>query len=129
MTRPRTRLRYCAGSPAVIKALRAFVAAGLSLVACGAGAADYPSRPVKIIVPLAAGGPVDNVARAVADHLAATLKQPFIIENRPGAGGNLGITSVIAAPADGYTLLAALGTMLTINPGLYKASPFDPETQ
>jgi tripartite-type tricarboxylate transporter receptor subunit TctC len=105
-------------------------AAAICLGAAGAAAAaDYPSRVVKIVVPIAAGGPVDLVARATADHLAAALKQPFIVENRPGAGGNLGIAAAIAAPPDGYTLLAALGTMLTINPGLYRPSPFDPETQ
>jgi len=113
----------------------ATVARGLAVVAIGlavidgAAAADYPSRVVKIVVPIAAGGPVDLVARATADHLAATLKQPFIVENRPGAGGNLGINVVTASPSDGYTLLVALGTMLTINPGLYKPPPFDPETQ
>jgi tripartite-type tricarboxylate transporter receptor subunit TctC len=117
---------------------RTIVAAGWLLSGCvlcaalaagSASAADYPSRVIKIVVPLAAGGPVDNAARAVVDSLSASLKQPVVIENKPGAGGNLGIGSVIAAPPDGHTLLMALGAQLTVNPGLYNPPPFDPATQ
>src|SRR5436190_2500945 len=111
-------------------AFRVAMLACIGLATGGTAAAvDYPSRAVKIIVPLAAGGPVDNVARAVVDGLSSSLKQPVIVENRPGAGGNLGIVAAINAPADGHTLLMALGAMLTINPSLYKPAPFDPEVQ
>jgi tripartite-type tricarboxylate transporter receptor subunit TctC len=91
-------------------------------------AETYPSRPVKIIVPFAAGGPLDLVARALGDKLAAKLKQPFIIENRPGAGGNLGTEAAAKANPDGYTLLAVLSGTLTANPALYGKLPFAPET-
>jgi tripartite-type tricarboxylate transporter receptor subunit TctC len=65
----------------------------------------YPARPVRIVVGFAAGGSTDIVARVVGQWLSERLGQPFIIENRPGAGGNIGIESVVRAPADGYTLL------------------------
>ena len=110
--------------------LRALALIGVFLGAITQTIADeYPSRIVKIIVPIAAGGPVDTVARAVAASLAAGLKQTFVVENRLGAGGNLGIVAGINSPADGYTLLMALGSMLTINPSLHTQAPFDPETQ
>ena len=101
----------------------AVIAAGLD----GARADTYPSHVVKIIVPIAAGGPIDTVARTIAQTLSERLKQPFIVENRPGAGGNVGIQAAIHAEPDGYTLLLAAGSMLTISPLLYKVQPFDPE--
>jgi tripartite-type tricarboxylate transporter receptor subunit TctC len=90
-------------------------------------AQTYPSRPVKMIVPFSAGGPLDVVARAVSDKLSVSLKQPFVIENRAGAGGNLGSEVVAKAAPDGYTLLMVLATTLTANPSLYKKLPFDPD--
>jgi tripartite-type tricarboxylate transporter receptor subunit TctC len=81
---------------------------------------------VKVIVPFAAGGPLDIVARGVADKLSASLKQPFIMENRGGAGGNLGTDAAAKAAPDGYTLLMSLSTTLTANPSLYSKLPFDP---
>ena len=99
------------------------VAAGPST----AWADPYPSRVVKIIVPIAAGGPIDTVARTIAQTLSDRLKQTFIVENRPGAGGNVGIQAAVGAEPDGYTLLLAAGSMLTINPLLYKKPPFDPK--
>ena len=101
----------------------AVFAAGLN----SARAETYPSRIVKIIVPIAAGGPIDLLARTVAQTLSDRLKQPFIVENRPGAGGNVGIQAAISAGPDGYTLLMAAGSMLTINPSLYRKPPFDPD--
>jgi tripartite-type tricarboxylate transporter receptor subunit TctC len=77
-------------------------------------------------VPIAAGGPLDTVARAIADTLSDRLKQTFIIENRPGAGGNIGIQAGIASEPDGHTLIVVAGSMLTTNPSLYRKSPFDP---
>jgi tripartite-type tricarboxylate transporter receptor subunit TctC len=85
-----------------------------------------PSRPVKIVVPFPAGGPLDVAARLIADKLATSMKQPFVVENRPGASGNTGVDVVAKAPADGYTLLFVLDTPLTVNPSLHGKLPFDP---
>jgi tripartite-type tricarboxylate transporter receptor subunit TctC len=87
---------------------------------------NYPSRPVKIIVSAPPGGGVDIVARVIADRLAKTWGQPFVVENRPCAGGNLGSEAVAAAEPDGYTLLAAQPAPLTTNVVLYKKLNFDP---
>jgi tripartite-type tricarboxylate transporter receptor subunit TctC len=89
-------------------------------------AQTYPSRPIKIIVPFPAGGPLDIAARSVADKLSTSLKQNVIVENRAGAAGNLGSNLVAKAAPDGYTLLVVLNTTLTVNPSLYKTMPFDP---
>ena len=86
----------------------------------------YPSRPIKMIVPFPAGGPLDIAARSVADKLTASLKQNIIVENRPGATGNLGSDLVAKSAPDGHTLLMTLSTTLTVNPSLYKTMPFDP---
>jgi tripartite-type tricarboxylate transporter receptor subunit TctC len=87
---------------------------------------DYPSRAVKIIVSAPPGGGLDIAARVVADRLAKLWGQPFVVENRPGAGGNLGAEAVAAAEPDGYTLLAAQPAPLTTNVVLYKKLAFDP---
>jgi tripartite-type tricarboxylate transporter receptor subunit TctC len=88
-------------------------------------AQSYPSRPIRVIVPFPAGGPLDIAARDVADKWAGRLKQNVVVENRPGAAGNLGSDLVAKAAPDGYTLLATLSTTLTVNPSLYKTMPFD----
>jgi tripartite-type tricarboxylate transporter receptor subunit TctC len=100
--------------------------ASYGLAAFGAAAQSYPQRPVKIITAGLPGTPFDVVARAIADKLSPALKQTFVVEARPGAAGNMGAESVIKAPADGYTLLMALGTTFTVNPSLYRNPPFDP---
>ena len=87
----------------------------------------YPNRLIKLVVPIVAGGPIDIVARAIADKLSVSLKQPFVIENRPGAGGNIGADVVAKAAPDGHTLGLVLNTTLTVNPSLYKKLPFDPD--
>jgi len=87
---------------------------------------DYPSRAVKIIVSAPPGGGLDIAARVVADRLAKLWGQPFVVENRPGAGGNLGTEAVAAAEPDGYTLLSAQPAPLTTNVVLYKKLNFDP---
>jgi tripartite-type tricarboxylate transporter receptor subunit TctC len=92
-----------------------------------ARAQAYPSRPVKVIVPVAAGGANDTTARLFAQKLSELLGQQFYVENLAGAGGNLGIASAARAPADGYTLLAAGGNFV-INPSLYAKIPYDPYT-
>lgn len=93
---------------------------------CGAqGAADYPNRPVTLVVPFAAGGPTDTLGRLVAQKLSERLGKQFIIENKAGAGGNTGSAQVARATPDGYTLV--LGTVSThgINPSLYRNMPYD----
>ena len=92
-----------------------------------ASAESYPNRIVKFVVPFVAGGPTDITARAIADKVSASLKQPFVIENRPGAGGNIGTEVVARAAPDGYTLGMVLNTILTVNPSLYGKLPFDPD--
>src|SRR5262245_25441301 len=97
---------------------------------CGVWPADvlaqqpYPNRPIKLVVPYSAGGPGDIVARTLIDKLSIGLKQPFVIENRPGANGNIGTDAVAKATPDGYTLGLVVSTTLTANPSLYKKLPF-----
>lgn len=88
--------------------------------------ANYPTGPVKVVVSTVPG-PLDTFARVIAEKLSASLKQPFVIENKAGAGGNIAAELVKSQPADGHTLLFALDTTFTVNPGLYKTKlPFDP---
>jgi tripartite-type tricarboxylate transporter receptor subunit TctC len=86
---------------------------------------DYPTRPVKVIVPSPPGGGTDILARVLAQHFSKALGQPFVVENKPGAGNMIGIESVARAPADGYTLLVVAST-LALNSVLYKKVPYDP---
>ena len=95
-------------------------------VARRARAQAYPSRPVRVIVPVAAGGANDTTARLFAQKLSESLAQQFYVENIAGAGGNLGIGTAARAAPDGYTLLAAGGNFV-INPSLYAKIPYDPE--
>jgi tripartite-type tricarboxylate transporter receptor subunit TctC len=96
--------------------------------ACNAAFAQdtYPSKPVRIMVSFAAGGPTDQVARIMGAKLTDLLGQTFLVENRTGAGGNLGAADVAKAAPDGYTLLMATVSTHAINPGLYKKMPYDP---
>jgi tripartite-type tricarboxylate transporter receptor subunit TctC len=84
---------------------------------------DYPSRPVKIIVPFGAGGPTDVYTRAIAEELRKSLHQPFVMDNRPGAGTTIGTDAVAKAAPDGYTLLMVSGTQ-TVNETLYAHKPY-----
>jgi tripartite-type tricarboxylate transporter receptor subunit TctC len=93
-----------------------------------AAAQSWPQRPIRIIAPFPAGGLVDVLARAVGEELARSLGQPVIVENRPGAGGNIGADVVAKAEPDGYTLLMTSPGIQSINQFLYKSMPFDPET-
>src|SRR3982074_2490198 len=88
---------------------------------------DWPNRPVTIIVPFAPGGATDIVARLLAEELRQKFGQPFIVENRTGAPGNIGVEAVIRAPANGYTLLFATMGSLTTNPHLYTDAKFNVE--
>jgi tripartite-type tricarboxylate transporter receptor subunit TctC len=104
------------------------VLAGALLAASGVHAQGYPSKPIRIIVPTAAGGTGDLLARFVAERLGEGLKQQVVVDNRPGANGILGTEVVVKAPADGYTLMLASAGNIAINPGLYGAKlPFNPE--
>jgi tripartite-type tricarboxylate transporter receptor subunit TctC len=97
----------------------ALAAAAFAATICGpVNADDYPSRPVKIIVPFGAGGPTDVYTRAIGEELRKALHQPFVMENRPGAGTTIGTDFVAKSPPDGYTLLMVSGTQ-TVNETLY----------
>ena len=96
-------------------------------LALAQGAASYPNQPVKVIVPFAAGGGTDAIARLIGLKLAAALKQPFVIDNRAGASGMIGTTAVAKAPPDGYTINVGLSTSLLINQFLYTKMPYDPQ--
>ena len=96
------------------------------LAASSASAQSYPQRPVKIVVAVLPGTGIDLVARIIADKISAKLKQTFIVENRPGAAGNLGAEAVARSVPDGHMFLAVLNTTFTVNPSLYKKLPFNP---
>jgi tripartite-type tricarboxylate transporter receptor subunit TctC len=99
----------------------------LALACGGANAQDrYPSKPVRMVVSFSAGGPTDTVARVMSARMAELLGQQFVVENRVGAGGNIGADMVAKSPPDGYTLLMATVSTHAINPGLYKKMPYDP---
>lgn len=102
------------------------VALSAATLALPVAAQTYPSKPVKIVVGYAAGGAVDIVARTVGQSLATSLGQPFIVENKPGAGTNIAVKAVIDAAPDGYTLMLAANA-LAANMALYQPAPFDAE--
>ncbi len=107
------------------RALLALCVAGLA--STGAVAQDkYPSKPVTLLVPQAAGGANDAIARIVAQKLSDLSGQSFVVENRPGAGGNIGTVQVAKAKPDGYTLMLTADSAYVINPSLYKNAGFDP---
>jgi tripartite-type tricarboxylate transporter receptor subunit TctC len=88
------------------------------------GAAGYPTKPIRLIVPLAAGGPSDTMARTLAQKLSEILGQNVIVDNRPGASGTIGTAIAVKAPPDGYTLLL-VSTAVSINPSLFRELPYD----
>jgi len=102
----------------------ALLALSAALCAAPAQADSYPSKPIKMIVPFAAGGGNDAIARSLSQLLAESLKQPVIVDNRPGAGGKLGVEMGLKAEPDGYTL-TLISNSYSVNPSLYKL-PFDP---
>src|SRR5690606_27091288 len=98
----------------------------LPLGAAPAAAQDWPVKPIQLIVPFGAGGTTDLLARLVAEGLSKGLKQNVIVENKPGAGANIGAAEVARAEPDGYTLLMGTPGPLAINPYIYPSMPFDP---
>ena len=98
-----------------------------SVLACAqiACAQSYPTKPVRVVVPFSPGGVADSSARVLADRLGARLGQAIVVENRPGASGNLGTAAVAAAAPDGYTLLLGFDGTLVINPHVYSSLPWD----
>jgi len=89
-------------------------------------AAEFPTRPIKVVVPYPAGGPTDILGRVTADFLSRDLKQAAFVENKPGAQGAIGAEAVARGEPDGYTVLVVSGSMLAQNPMLYKKLPYDP---
>lgn len=126
MTSPRLK-------PCRSYAKRAFAALTALLVLTSAGSAaaadDFPSRPLRLVVPFAAGGAVDLIGRQIAQALTEQLGQPAIVENKPGAGGLIALDYVASAPADGYTLVVGGAGPLSISPSLYAKRKFDPLTK
>jgi tripartite-type tricarboxylate transporter receptor subunit TctC len=114
--------------------MRRLTAIALSALALGwaasapgaARAEDYPSRPIKLILPQPPGGAVDLIARTLGERLAEQMKQPVIVENKPGANGGLAAGDVARSVPDGYTLLVAVDTNLAVNPTLYPSLSYDP---
>jgi tripartite-type tricarboxylate transporter receptor subunit TctC len=99
--------------------------AGLPIIAHGQ---DYPARPVRVVVAFTAGGTTDILARSIGQQLSERLKQPFVIDNKPGAGGNIGTEIVVRSTPDGYTLIVDSVGPIAVNPTLYKGLSYDPLT-
>jgi len=110
--------------------LRRFLALSFAALACNiapsVSAQNYPNKPIKVVVGYAAGGAVDVVARTIGQSLSTSMGQPVVVENKPGAGTNIAVKSVISAEPDGYTLMMAANA-LAANMSLYQPAPFDAE--
>ena len=103
-----------------------FALAVLLIAALPARAADYPTRPIKLVVPYAAGGPTDVLGRIVGEYLGRDLKQVVVVENKAGAQGAIGAEAVARSDPDGYTLFVTAASIFVLNPLLYKKLPYDP---
>ena len=110
----------------ISKVWRALALGILLSAVAGAARAEYPDRPIRLIAPFPAGGLADVLARAVGDEVSRSLGQPVIVENRTGAGGNIGAEAVARSTPDGYTLMMTSAGILTANQFLYATMPFDP---
>jgi tripartite-type tricarboxylate transporter receptor subunit TctC len=111
---------------AVIRKIVLFCASvALALPACGALAQGYPAKPIRFVVPYAAGGPLDLIARAIGQKMAESTGQPVVVDNKPGAGGNIGADIVAKAAPDGYTIVMGAVATHAINPTLYPSIPYD----
>lgn len=105
---------------------RLLLLAALATAPALAAAQAWPSKPLRLVAPYAAGGPIDISARLLAAKLQESLRQPVVVENRPGAGGNIGVDLIAKGPADGYNLVMSAIATLAINPSLYPSLPYDP---
>jgi tripartite-type tricarboxylate transporter receptor subunit TctC len=110
----------------ISKALAGIALAGTAIMAGAQSVSDFPSRPIRMIIPYPAGGPVDAAGRLLAKGMAEVLKQPVVIDNKPGAGSTLGTAEVVRAVPDGYTVLFTLPDSFTYVPQLFKKLPYDP---
>ncbi len=110
----------------MIRAVKLLATLSLSLAAMGVSAQAFPTKPVKLICPFPPGGAVDIASRAIAAELTKSLGQPVNVENRPGAGGNIGGVEAVRSAPDGYTLFMSTSGINAINPSLYKKMGFDP---
>ena len=106
---------------------RMLLALAAGTLATGAFAQAWPAKPIRIVVPFPPGGGTDIIARETSQRVAAATGWTFVIDNKPGAGGNLGVDSVVKSPADGYTLVLGQSSNLAINPTLYSKLPYDPQ--
>src|SRR5882757_5268336 len=107
--------------------LQSAAAAGVFIATGASGQSAWPDHTVRIIIPYPAGGSTDVLSRILAEHLKEMFGHPFVIENRPGAGGNLGIAALTGSPPDGYTMASATVGHFAINQFLYAKVPYDPE--
>lgn len=104
---------------------RSLLVVATGFLALGASAQTYPAKPIRVFVPFPAGGGTDLIARDVTNRLATTLGWSFVVENKPGSGGNLGVDAAAKSPADGYTIALGQSSNLAINPTLYGKMPYD----
>jgi tripartite-type tricarboxylate transporter receptor subunit TctC len=109
-----------------MKLLRLLLICACGLASASAFAQAWPTKPVRVLIGFPPGGPSDASTRLVAEELTKALGQPFVIESKPGAGGNIAAETVAKSPPDGYTLFAGNSGALAVNPSLYAALPFDP---
>ncbi len=112
----------------IVRAIAPAMIAATAALTPQVHAADYPTKPVRVVVAFTPGGTTDILARTVSQQLAQRFKQSFVVDNRPGAGGNIGTEFVVRAPADGYTLLVNSVGPISINQTLYKRLSYDPLT-
>jgi tripartite-type tricarboxylate transporter receptor subunit TctC len=111
-----------------MQASRRFLLAAIGSTVCmGAFAQAWPSKAIRVVVPFPPGGGTDIIARETTQKVAAATGWTFVIDNKPGAGGNLGVDAVAKAPADGYTIVLGQTSNIAINPSLYTKLPYDPQ--
>ena len=104
-----------------------FAISAFAVIPAEVFAQSYPDKPIRVIVPFQAGSAPDQIFRVTTQHMQGTLGQPFVIENKPGANGNIGVADAARAAPDGYTLVSANNTTFAANPSLYRKLPFDPQ--
>jgi tripartite-type tricarboxylate transporter receptor subunit TctC len=112
--------------PKIVIVILALLAALFAVLFSDSATAQYPARPIHLLVPIPAGGGPDVVARLIAPKLTAALGQPLVVENRVGGNGNLAGEATVKSAPDGYTLLLSMDSLLVINPHVYSSMPFDP---